>query len=180
MVAFDSTILSLLIFPDADLRAGTNAAPVEHARARVLALVETLDRAGEVVLIPAPALAEVLVTQGANVQEILTLLQGRSVIRIGTFDQRAAVELALRLRAAIDAGDFREGLKITKGEMKFDRQIVAIAKVNGAATLYSDDENLALFAKACDLQVKRVSDLPISATQQQLELGEPDSGTADP
>ena len=102
MVAFDSTILSLLIFPDADLRAGSDAEPVEYARERVLALVEDLELRSEGVLVPAPALAEVLVTQGADVQAILSMLQGRSAIRIGTFDQRAAVELAMRLRGATD------------------------------------------------------------------------------
>ncbi|MEK7407926.1 MAG: hypothetical protein AAB225_22880 [Acidobacteriota bacterium] len=78
MVAFDSTILSLLLFPDAELQQGEQAKLVEHAR------------------------------------------------------ERAAVELAMRLRAAIKAGDPREGMQITKSAMKFDRQIVAIALVNPA------------------------------------------------
>jgi len=179
MVAFDSTILSLLIFPDADLRAGSEAEPVEYAHERVLALVEDLELRSEVVLVPAPALAEVLVTQGADVQAILSMLQGRSAIRIGTFDQRAAVELAMQLRSATDAGNVREGRKIMKGEMKFDRQIVAIAKVYGVTTIYSDDKNLGCFASSCGLQVKRVADLRIAAKQQDLGLREADSGLGD-
>ena len=47
MVAFDNTILSLLIFPDAELRQGSEGRKVEHARERVFGLVrqieETLD-----------------------------------------------------------------------------------------------------------------------------------------
>jgi hypothetical protein len=67
MVAFDSTILSLLLFPDADLRQGEQGRLVEHARERVLGLVRELEHAKERVLVPAPALAEVLVTQGVDV-----------------------------------------------------------------------------------------------------------------
>ena len=32
LVAFDNTILSVLLFPDADLRQGTDAAPVDRAQ----------------------------------------------------------------------------------------------------------------------------------------------------
>ena len=73
-----------------------------------------------------------LVTEGVDVQDVLTTLRSSSFIRIGDFDARAAVELAMRLRAAINAGDPREGMQITKSAMKFDRQIVAIALVNPA------------------------------------------------
>lgn len=48
--------------------------------------------------------------------------------------------------------------------MKFDRQIVAIALVNGASILYSDDEGVAKFAGGCGLKVKRVVDLPVPAS----------------
>jgi hypothetical protein len=92
------------------------------------------------VAVPAPALSELLVTDGADVQDVLTTLRGSSFIRIESFDERAAVELAMRLREARKAGDRREGLPITKSAMKFDRQIVAISLVCGARVLYSDDE----------------------------------------
>jgi hypothetical protein len=172
MVAFDNTILSLLIFPDADLRQGSDGQVVEYARERVLGLVQDLEEAREQVVVPAPALAELLVTEGADVQHILTTLRGSSFIRIESFDERAAVELAIRLREARKAGDQRQGLPITKNAMKFDRQIVAIAIVSQVSILYSDDENLAKFAAACGLAVKRVIDLPVLASQQTFQFSE--------
>ena len=42
MVALDNTVLSLLIFPDADLRQGREGQKVEYARERVMALAEDL------------------------------------------------------------------------------------------------------------------------------------------
>ena len=168
MVAFDNTILSLLIFPDAELRQGSDGLKVEHARERVIGLVEGIEDAREQVLVPTPVLCELLVTEGADVQDVLTTLRGSAYIRVESFDERAAVELAIRLRDARRAGDQREGLPITKSAMKFDRQIVAIALVSGATVLYSDDDGVAKFAAGCGLAVKRVADLPVPASQQPL------------
>jgi len=80
----------------------------------------------------------------------------------------------MRLREARKAGDQREGLPITKSAMKFDRQIVAIALVSGASVLYSDDDGVVKFAEACGLAVKRVTDLPVPASQQAFPF--PDGG----
>jgi hypothetical protein len=172
MVAFDNTVLSLLIFPDADLRQGSSGQKVEYARERVLGLVQEIEDAWEQVAVPAPALSELLVTDGVDVQDVLTTLRGSAFIRIESFDERAAVELAMRLREARKAGDQREGLPITKSAMKFDRQIVAIALVSGASVLYSDDDGVVKFAAACGLAVKRVTDLPVPASQQALPFPE--------
>lgn len=169
MVAFDNTILSLLLFPDARQNIGRDAKPVEDARERVQGLLQDLDAAREQVVIPTPALAEALVTEGADVQDVLTSLRGSAFIRIESFDERAAVELALRLRSARKLGDIREGLSITKSELKFDRQIVAIALVSGATVLYSDDAAVAKFAEGSGLVVKSILDLPLPPRQLQLE-----------
>jgi hypothetical protein len=68
--------------------------------------------------------------------------------------------------------------------MKFDRQIVAISLVCGARVLYSDDDGVAKFAAACGSAVKRVTDLPVPASQQALqfapEIAEPASAQPSP
>ncbi|MBI5282648.1 MAG: hypothetical protein HY858_13265 [Candidatus Solibacter usitatus] len=179
MVAFDNTVLSLLIFPDAEQHQGRDAIPVEHARERVLGLVQRLEAEKEQVVVPSPVLAELLVTEGADVQDILNTLHGSAFIRIESFDQRAAVELAMRLREARRSGDQREGMKITKSAMKFDRQIVAIALVSGANVLSSDDAGAAKFAEGCQLAVKSIADLPVPASQQPLVFPDPVEEKAD-
>jgi hypothetical protein len=171
MIAFDNTILSVLLFPDAEVNEGEDAKPVERARERVNALVQEIADAGEQVLVPSPALAEVLATPDCDIEEVLSTLRVSAFIRIGDFDQRAAVELALRLRAAVAAGDIRGGVKTTKTQMKFDRQIVAIALTNGARVLYSDDDGVRKFGEGSGLKVKRTSELPIPAIQQDLFEG---------
>jgi len=57
--------------------------------------------------VPAPALSELLVTEGVDVQDVLTTLRSSAFIRIESFDERAAVELAMRLREARKGGDQR-------------------------------------------------------------------------
>ena len=74
MVAFDNTVLSLLIFPDAEQHQGREAVLVEHARERVIGLVQSIEDERERVVVPSPALAELLVTENADVQDILTTL----------------------------------------------------------------------------------------------------------
>ncbi|MFN0170629.1 MAG: hypothetical protein ACKV22_29760 [Bryobacteraceae bacterium] len=138
-----------------------------------------LEAGKEPVLVPSPALSEVLVTEGVDVQDVLATLRGSSVLRIGDFDERAAVELAMRLRNAIKSGGPREGMRITKSAMKFDRQIVAISLVNGARLLYSDDDGVEKFASSCGLATKRVADLPVPASQGKLFEEQHKSGDAE-
>jgi hypothetical protein len=64
------------MFPDAELRQGSGGRKVEYARDRVLGLVREIEDAGEQVVVPAPALAELLVTDGVDVQHVLTTLRG--------------------------------------------------------------------------------------------------------
>ena len=68
----------------------------------------------------------------------------------------------------------------TAAKIKFDRQIVAIAKVQQATAIYSDDNQLIMFAEANAIACIRVADLPIpeSARQQRLPL-EPPTPRAD-
>jgi hypothetical protein len=177
MVAFDNTILSILLFPDAVVNEGPDGKPVDRAQDRVNALVQELQYGGEQVLIPAPALAEVLATPDCDIDEVLSALHASAYIRIGDFDQRAAVELALRLRAAMASGDVREGVATTKTRMKFDRQIVAIALTNGARLLYSDDDGVKKLGERSGLRVVRTHDLPLPAVQQDLFEGKPPEPT---
>lgn len=49
----------------------------------------------------------------------------------------------------------------TKTKIKFDRQIVAIAKAEGAHTVYSDDDDVHNYAARADLNAFRTSDLEL-------------------
>lgn len=53
--------------------------------------------------------------------------------------------------------------------MKFDRQIVAIAKANSAAAIYSDDAGLVALAKDEKLKTISVADLEIPPEMAQTD-----------
>lgn len=54
--------------------------------------------------------------------------------------------------------------------MKYDRQIVAIAKVHGATTIYSDDGDISALAKRAKINVISLADLPLPPQKAQLDL----------
>jgi hypothetical protein len=54
----------------------------------------------------------------------------------------------------------------TWAKVKFDRQIVAIARVNAATTIYSDDEGVISFARVCGLTAIPVWALALPAAKQ--------------
>ena len=61
---------------------------------------------------------------------------------------------------------------ISKSKIKFDRQIVAIAKAEGAHTVYSDDKDVHSYASRAGLKAYRTVDLdlPPEDPQRHLEL----------
>lgn len=55
-------------------------------------------------------------------------------------------------------------------KIKFDRQIVAIARVHGAEILYTDDESQTDFAKAIDMKVIHSWELEMSDKHAQGDM----------
>lgn len=157
---FDSTLV-LLLTDDLALApspphsvvvpAGSNA--VDLARDRLNFLLETLDDTRIDVVVPTPALTELLVSAKADVSATLDVLNGLARVRIEGFGQRAAIECAEILR--------RTGRGTgPRSKVKFDHQIIAIAKVIGATTVYSDDGDVKAFCMREGIACQGVWDLP--------------------
>lgn len=123
--------------------------------------------------IPTPVLTEFLCKADSAAQAIVETLKRSSAIRILPFDLKAARECALMYPRAIGAG-LKRGA--AKGEpyqkVKVDRQIVAIAKAEGANGLVSGDEGLLRLATDEGSTALRIQDLPLpmSARQTKLDL----------
>ena len=173
MGVFDATTLLLFLEPDAGapLDPATNE-PVTNAKARIDHLIETLERRRETIVIPTPALSEVLVHANDAGPGYLEILNTTRCFRIEPFDQRAAVELATMTREALQEGNLRAGTQATRAKLKFDRQIVAIARTQNETTIFSDDHDIATLAEPLELQVIPVHALrlPQDGTQRKLDL----------
>ena len=174
MVVFDASVLLLVLAPNArpPLDPKTKA-PVERAARRIEHLIDTLDRNREKIVIPTPVLSEVLVHSGEAMQAYLASLNGKAVFRIAPFDQKAAIEAALAHRDALIRGGHRIDAAdpdASRTKIKFDRQIVAIAKAEGARAVYSDDNDVIAYAKRAGLEACRTADLDLPPEDLQGNL----------
>ena len=77
------------------------------------------------------------------------------------------MECALLLAEALTS---KEKHNIGKTKFKFDWQIVAIASSRSAQAIYSDDEDIARYAKRIDIPVYKTEELipPDSARQHEI------------
>lgn len=170
-VALDASMLMLFLRPDSGVPIDPNTSkPVTHPRERIAHLIDTIERGGGSVVIPAPALSEVLVRAGPAAPEIVQIIQKSSALVIAPFAERAAIEAAEMTASAIQQKDKKDGSVDTWAKVKYDRQIVAISKVEGVDTLYSDDLGIANVANRAGINVVKLSDveLPPEAAQSNL------------
>lgn len=174
MVVFDTSVLLLVLDPNAippfDRDTGGG---VEKAVRRIEYLIATLTADKERIVIPTPVLSEVLVHAGEALQPYLDILNGHAAFRIAPFDEKAAIEAALAMSDAIKRGGHRidaANPDSTKTKIKFDRQIVAIAKAEGAHTVYSDDEDVHRYSKRAGLNAYRTVDLDLPPEDPQISF----------
>lgn len=181
MVVMDATTLLLLLRPNVDAPHDRSTGnPVEFVEKRLNYLVKTLERTKTKIVIPTPALSEFLVRAEAAGPALLQRITKQAVFRIVPFDTLAAVEVAMMTRDALDKGDKRGGLLAPWAKVKYDRQIVAIAKVVQARAIYSDDEDVEKIGRAAGIHVISIASLPLPPEDAQGSLQlEPPHGVPD-
>ncbi|MBB4199946.1 hypothetical protein CCR94_10825 [Rhodoblastus sphagnicola] len=85
--------------------------------------------------------------------------------RIAGFDERAAIEFAATQAARAGSGKKNE---VPRAKAKFDDQIVAIAAVESATIIYSDDPHIKSLAKG-RFNVIGAADLPLPPADAQMD-----------
>ena len=169
MAVFDSTTLPYLLDPDAKPPTDPSTGrPVARAKERVELLLVTVKARSETVLVPTPVLCEMLVGAHDAGPQYLGILANTSRFRMAPFDERAAIELAEMTRKAQSSGDLRAGANITRARLRFDRQILAIARVQNEKHIYTDDGNMSATAKTEGFRVTATRDLPLPSGQTSL------------
>ncbi len=171
MVVFDSSLFILAVDPSAPVPLAPGGAAISHAHERVLGLLRELDRSGTRVLIPTPVLAESFVrTPAAQAAQHLTSLRRLTAIELAEFDARAAFEVAAMGRIAKRGKSVAPSAE-SWAKVKYDRQIVAIAKVRNAHTLYCADADLGAFAETHGITVRHLAELQLPDDLAQRDLG---------
>ncbi len=154
MVAFDSTFLTFLFVPNAKCE-------TDRAKDRIDYLIGSLHSSGERIVIPSPALAELLIGVGHSRRPVLHELNHSPKFLIAPFDTKAALELALLAETARKPGKKKGDSGGTWAKVKFDWQIVAIAKTQNVKTIYSEDADIKKLAVLVNITVKSIADLPL-------------------
>ncbi len=167
MVVIDSTFLSLMLHPQArPPRDPSTQKPVERIEDRIEKLTEDLDSESERIIVPTPVLSEFLVLAGNDAPEYLNRLGEKKNLLVKPFDEKAAIELAA-IELEDRKGTSKRGPSSSPWtKVRFDRQIIAIARTNGVKRIYSDDEDLRKYAAKVGIEVVRTWELPLPAAKQ--------------
>jgi predicted nucleic acid-binding protein len=181
MVGIDTTFLSLMLYPKArPPQDPSTKKPVERMEDRIEKLLEDLDSESERIILPTPVLSEFLILVGKDAPAYLEKLSGMKSILIKPFDEVAAIDLAAIELQDRSRGDKRSGSVSPWAKLRFDRQIVAILRTNGAKRIYSDDEDVMKFATRLGIEVIRTWELPLPAAKQIRMEYEQNGGNGNP
>jgi hypothetical protein len=180
MVLFDAGFLSILYRPSSPVPNDPGSRqPPTLAKERIEHLIDTLSDDNEKILIPTPALAELLIAMGKGGSQAIAKLHGEAALRIVEFDERAAIELA-SMSETIPGEKKRKTQAGTWAKVKFDRQIVAIAKVNRVRAVYSTDSEVLSLARKHGLKAYACHDLPLPPPKNMELFDEENSETEQP
>lgn len=137
---------------------------------KVTHLLSRIDKAKGRVIIPTPAIAEFLVHADQAGLSVLDALQNSASAYVANFDLAAAYENSLMDAAAIGRGDKRDGSLSPWQKIKIDRQVVAIAKTQGAKLIVSDDDGVCAAALRVGIRSTKIDDLPLPDSSRQAKL----------
>jgi predicted nucleic acid-binding protein len=169
MIAIDNTLLSLLLHPKARPPQNPKTGqPIDRLDDRLEQLLHDWEEDNETIIIPTPVLTEFLILADKDGPAYLTDIDTNPHFVVAAFDQKAAIELAaMTLSARKAQPQKKRGDSQTPwSKIVFDRQIVAIAKSNGATAIYSDDIGLEKFAKQEMISVIKTWELPLPPAKQ--------------
>lgn len=110
------------------------------------------------IIIPTPVLAEVLVKRLTDSADVVQALRDAPRVDVVPFGAAAAVEAAIMLNRHVPRKAERDR-EWSKHRLKFDLQILAIAKVEGVAAIYANDDGLLRRARAEGLKALSLGEL---------------------
>lgn len=175
MIVFDTSFIVLSFDKNAPIPIDPNTGlPLEKCKERIDHLIQSLTATKQRILIPTPVISEYLVKAGPDKDlRLQEFLESRAFV-VAPFDLRAAIECSI-----IQDGESGRTKPLTeiesKAKVKFDRQIIAIAKARSAATIYTGD--IGLCARAIQNGLNGILTwevpLPPPDVQMKLEYEEP-------
>jgi len=169
----DTTVLSLVLRdgknPPLDPNTGKK---LYKPKERVQHLLDSLSGTSTKIVVPAPIVTEMLENLGVTAAAYVKHMQQSPHYEIQPFGVRAALELSEINRHFYKSGKKKGGSVESWSKIKFDRQIVAIAKVSKVETIYCDDKGMANYAYEAGFDVVRSWELPVPPEDPQTDMFE--------
>lgn len=152
---------------------------VERVQERIDYLVQTISQKKGKILIPAPSLAEFLLLAEDQYIDYLTIIRRKAVFEIVGFDDPEAVELAEHWKKHGDGKKLKPNTMDSWAKLKFDRQIIAIARTRRADCIYSIDQGLHDLAQQVNVKSCGLADLQLPPPRQLKLVENPVKSPAD-
>jgi hypothetical protein len=182
IVGADATFLLYFFAPvdSVGVPKDSNDQPVTMAKERVRGLIDDLEKQQARIIVPTPALSEIMVQAGVQAgQNWLAIMNKSKVFKVVPFDAKSAIEVAIMAGHTVKGEAAKEATRETYAKLKYDRQIVAIAHTEAATVFYTDDRRQQNLAKRLGMTVRGLADLPIPTEWAQPSLFEPQHGEDD-
>lgn len=170
MVVFDTSFLISAIDPNVTAPVDpATMLPITEWKARIEFLLKELEKNSQRILLPTPVVAEFLVKAGPGRAQYVDRFQNSKHFTIGDFNILSAIELSMLVDPDLNSLKTMDAVT-SKAKIRFDRQIIAIAKVEGANKIYADDR-AARVAERNGFEVVLSADLPLPPLTPQGVLG---------
>jgi predicted nucleic acid-binding protein len=167
VIVFDTTYVIVLLEDKALSITDREDKPVTKVHERVRHLVQKLSESNSIICVPTPVLAEFMVRAGNAGPDLLKRLTNTSKFTLSPFGVKAAIEAAELIRTIKDE---QKGQPIeTWAKVKFDVQIVAIAKAEGCPVIYAEDPHMEALGKRVGIDIRRICDLPLPTEEEEEE-----------
>ena len=173
-ICIDSNYFAVLIDQASGTIQDQKGSAIEFVRERLLHFIK--ENKAEVIL-PSPVYSELLMISTVTTELLDKYLGNNGRFIICPYDVRAA-RVHAEVEKPILRKDKRAGRNETMARLKFDRQILSIAKQNGVELIVTSDTGVISDSKRYDINTICVAemDLPPSIRQPGLDL---DQGEVD-
>lgn len=167
LVCFDSNCLAILFDSAATNPANRYGTPIDHARERLLEFIRLKN---PTILVPTVQYFELFMISSIDKNQLDSQLYSNKTYVLQPFDFRAASMMA-------DIEKETRGKRLTRDDtmakIKFDRQILSIAKVHGVEVAFSTDNGFFIDAERYNVNAQCPGMLPLPDSIKQPGLFEP-------
>lgn len=176
-IIVDTNILICLMkknSPTDNLLGADGFAAVDNVELRSKALLDHIENSGGTLVLPAPVLAEYLIGIDGekNKQAHTQLILSMSCFEILPFDELAAIECS----SLPSPNEFKQFIKseinsnATANKVRYDRQIISIAKANNIDEIWSGDKEVSSKSTEFGIEIKSLLDMPPISLSEQINL----------